>query len=85
MDVKTGQLQKGTLMTFFLDQRLLTALRQALLVIAIIVRVGLCQPEVGQQAPSTTRTFGHLQSLFHLSTTLVSSVKPIGAPPTSCM
>ncbi len=59
------------------------AFSQALLVIAIIVRVGLCQDEVGQQAPSTTNTLLHSHRRFQLSTTLFSLSFPIGAPPTS--
>ena len=38
-----------------------TAASQALQVMAISVRVGLCQPAVGQQAPSVTRTLAACQ------------------------
>ena len=47
---------------FVYTVRALRARRQARRLIAIIVSVGDCQADVGQQAPSTTSTFGALHS-----------------------
>src|SRR5262249_7843800 len=53
-------------------------------VIAIIVTVGFCQPEVGQHAPSVTKTFRTSQSWQYWFTTESRGPVPMGAPPTSC-
>ena len=44
-----------------------------------------CHADVGQQAPSTTRTLGQRQRRFWGSTTLLDSDAPMAAPPTSWM
>jgi len=61
------------------------AASQALQVMAISVSVGLCQPALGQQEPSTTRTFGARQQRFQGSTTPSSSREAMRAPPSSWM
>ena len=50
----------------------------------MIVSVGLCQPQVGQQAPSVTSTFGIPQHRLRPSTTAAPGSLPMRAPPTSC-
>ena len=51
----------------------------------MVVRVGLCQPELGQQAPSVTSTLLARQHWFQGLRTPPASVVAMGAPPISWM
>ena len=70
--------------TEFAAAQIAAASEHARAVSAMIVSVGGCQPETGQQAPSVTSTLGIPQQRLRASTTEAAGSPPMRAPPTSC-